>query len=89
MKGLNTLSGGISLQIALQEDVLNKPDSCPCNTHRYVLQLTISALDCSAWFLAGGISKRKAVLCRQRPRIRLNLFMQSHPTSIKQDSKIR
>ena len=83
------MSGGISLQIALEKDVLNKPDSCQCNKHRYVLQLTISALYCSAWFLAGGISKQKAVLCRQRPRNRLILFMQSHPTSIKQDSKIR
>jgi hypothetical protein len=64
MKGLNTLSGGMSLQIALEKDVLNKPDSCPYNTHRYVLQLTISALSCSAWFLAGGISKQKTVLCR-------------------------
>ena len=59
MKGLNTLSGGILLQIALEKDVLNKPDSCPCNTHRYVLQLTISALYSSAWFLAGEISKQK------------------------------
>jgi len=64
MKGLNTLSGGISLQIALEKDVLNKSDGCPFNTHRYVLQLTMSALYCSAWFLAGVISKQKAVLCR-------------------------
>ena len=57
MKGPNTL------QIALEKDVLNKSDGCPFNTHRYVLQLTMSALYCSAWFLAGGISKKKAVLC--------------------------
>jgi len=85
MKGLNTLSGGISLQIASEKDVLNKRDTCPCNTHRYVLQLTISALYCSAWFLAGGISRHMAVLCRYRPRNRLIIFMQSHPTTIKQD----
>jgi hypothetical protein len=52
------------VQTALEKDVLNKRDTCPCNTHRDVLQLTMSALYCSAWFLAGGISKQKAVLCR-------------------------
>lgn len=64
MKGLNTLSGGISLQIALEKDALNKRDTCPHNTHHCVLQRTISALYCSARFLVGGISIQKAVLCR-------------------------